>query len=298
VERLGVDLGAITDTVLLSDAHGHRIWRVVAGDDSYILKWFPNERTAATEVGAYRLLSELAVPTIPVYASSHQVLLLEDLDSSTDWLLASEADITNPLVGAAVGEWYRAFHARGSELLASGRRIPDFLSRETDILTPASILTIGKALGLPHLPIWRQAAEHIHLLREAEARLSHTLNYNDFRWTNLVLSRSDTEPLRAIVFDYHLLGTGMRFCDCRNVIFSLGEEAVSSFWNAYGEVDPREEIIDRPLSTLFSLVTATRMPGFPEWSEGSRQQAIGGDLERNLRVAVELARGLSEEAGG
>jgi hypothetical protein len=81
------------------------------------------------------------------------------------------------------------------------------------------------------------------------------------------------------------------------VVFSLGEEAASSFWDTYGEV-AREEIIDRPLSTLFSLVTATRMPEFPAWAEGSRQQTIGGDLERNLRVAVELARGLSEEAGG
>ena len=292
--QLGVDPDRITRSEALSERHGHRIWRLHTSEMSYILKWFPDD-ALAVEVAAYRLLSEWQVPTLPVHGMTDQALLLEDLQSSPCWRLASEEDMDQSRVGEAVAGWYREFHACGCRVLSGDRPRPAFLSRESDCLDEAGILAIGDALGLSDRPIWRLAAEHIRLLKDAETCLSLTLNYNDFYWTNLALSR--TAPLRAVVFDYHLLGMGMRYSDCRNVTGSLGEKAAAAFREAYGEVDAREPVIDRPLSTLFALFTATQRPDFPAWAEGSLRRVTNGDLEQNLGEAVVVARAICDQSG-
>ena len=293
--QLGVDPGRVTRSEALSERHGHRIWRLHTSARSYILKWFAKETSEAVEVAAYRLLAEWRVPTLPVHGMTDQALLLEDLQSSPCWRLAAEEDMDRPQVGEAVARWYRAFHACGCRLLAEGGPRPSFLRRESDCLDEAAILGIGAALGLADLPIWRGTAEHVGLLKEAEACLSLTLNYNDFYWTNLALSRTDA--LRAVVFDYHLLGMGMRYSDCRNVAGSLGEKAAAAFREVYGEVDAREPVIDRPLSTLFALFTATQRPDFPAWAEGSLRRVTNGDLEQNLGEAVVVARAICDQSG-
>ncbi len=198
-------------------------------------------------------------------------------------------------MGEAVAGWYRVFHAAGRQMLSGDQPRPSFLRRESDSLDEAGILAIGDALGLSDRPVWRQAADHICLLKEAEARLAPTLNYNDFYWTNLALSREGAS--RAVVFDYHLLGMGMHYSDCRNVTGSLGERAAAAFRETYGEVDPREPVIDRPLSTLIALFTAIRRPDFPTWAEGSLRRATNGDLERDLGEAIAVARTLCESEG-
>lgn len=291
-EQLGVDPGRITRSETLSERHGHQIWRLHTPERPYILKWFPDDTLAAVEVAAYRLLAEWQVPTLPVYGMTDQALLLEDLQSSSCWRLASEEDMDQPQIGEAVASWYREFHACGRRVLSRDRRRPSFLSRESDCLDEVSILAIGDALGLSDRPVWRLAADHIRLLKDAEAHLDLTLNYNDFYWTNLALSR--TGELRAVVFDYHLLGMGMHYSDCRNVTGSLSARAAAAFWETYGGVDPREPVIDRPLSTLFALFTATQRPNFPAWAEGSLRRVTNGDLEQDLREAIAVARTLCE----
>jgi hypothetical protein len=291
-EQLGVDPGRIARSETLSERHGHRIWRLHTPERPYILKWFPDDASATVEVAAYRLLAELQVPTLPVHGMTGQALLLEDLQSSPCWRLASEKDMEQPQVGEAVAGWYREFHARGRRFLSGDRPRPSFLSRESDRLDEVGILAIGDDLSLSELPIWQLAAEHIGLLKDAESRLDLTLNYNDFYWTNLALSREGA--LCAVIFDYHLWGMGMHYSDCRNVAGSLGERAAAAFREAYGEVDPRESVIDRPLSTLIALFTATRRPDFPAWAEGSLRRAKNGNLERDLREAIAVARTICE----
>lgn len=97
----------------------------------------------------------------------------------------------------------------------------------------------------------------------------------------------------AVVFDYHLVGVGMRFSDCRNVTGSLGLAARSAFWDEYGQVDPREEIIDRPLAVIHSLVVAAKLPKFPRWATASRELVANGRLLADLRGAISLAEGLT-----
>jgi len=292
--QLGIQPGAISQFENLSGRHGHQIWRIHTPDGPRILKWFPDEGRAATEIGGYRLLMELGVATLPVYGMTHQSILLEDLQHGSSWRLGGEEDMMNPRVGGAIAGWYRNLHERGSWFLDRVSERPPFLSRESDILNRSSILKMAMQLGPPDNDVCQLAADSIRLLRDAESRLSVTLSYNDFHWSNLALSRHGDDETAAIVFDYHLLGMGTSFSDCRNVIGSLKSPATEAFWRAYGNVDPREETLDRPLSTLAALVTAVAQPRFPAWAEESRTRMANGSLAQDLRKAIGVAKSICE----
>jgi hypothetical protein len=293
IRDLGLDPASVVRIDTLSERHGHGIWRIVTAQRTAVLKWMP-EDAARVEIPGYRLLQTLEVPTLPLYGHTPQALLMEDLTRSPTWRLATEADAARPEVGRAVAHWYRTFHQAGETLLAQ-RDPPGFLARESDALTPASIRTTAQTLNLAHLPVWDLAVDHVAQLKAAVETLGVTLNYNDFHWTNLALSRETDGPTgkrHAIVFDYHLLGIGMRASDCRNAAGGLAGEAVSAFWSVYGEVDSREEVLDRPLATLYGLHAAARLPHFPRWAASSRDRAVDGGLARDLHTAVDLAQSL------
>jgi len=265
--------------------HGNRLYRVKCGQRSFVLKWF-GRPAQAPEVRSYALLQRIGVPALPVYAQTENALLLEDLAVSSTWRLAEEVDVERPETGTAVANWYLTLHARGEGLLAGSARTPGFLRREADELDSNSILETGKKLGLAHNPVWKLAAGHIQSLKDAMRSLPETLNYNDFHWSNLALSRD--RPLRAVVFDYHLLGIGPRYSDYRNVVGSLGHRAAQAFWEVYGPVDEREAILDTPVSILYSLQVACRRPRLSGWARRSMERVESGQLERSLVRALEV----------
>lgn len=291
LRMMGIGPAEIVAVDTLSTRHGHLVWRITTPRRSYVLKWLPEE-PARSEVGGYLLLRQLGVSTLPLYGHTGQALLLEDLTHSDVWRLATEQDMDEPRVGRAVARWYRTFHEAGEAFLARVSSVPTFLTRETDALDGASILRAAQVLALSDHPVWDLVMAHVALLRAATERLSVTLNYNDFYWTNLALSSQRQGSLEAVVFDYHLLGIGMRYCDCRNVTGSLGKRAAAAFWEVYGPPDPREVVLDRPLATLFGLVAASRLPDIPRWAEACRQQVLDGRLARDVAAAVEVARAL------
>jgi len=276
----------------MGQRHGNRLYRVRCAERSYVLKVF-DQPAQATEVRSYALLQEIGVPTLPVYGRTENAILLEDLSVSPTWRLAEETDVERPETGAAVAKWYLTMHARGEELLAGSAEIPSFLQREADQLDGQSITATGKKLGLGQNLAWKLAAVHIQALKEAMRSLPETLNYNDFHWSNLALQRCGAAALRrgelrAVVFDYHLLGIGPRYSDCRNVVGSLGKRAARAFWEAYGPVDEREAILDEPISILYGLQVASRRPRLPEWARAGMQKVESGELERSLRRALEI----------
>jgi len=135
-------------------------------------------------------------------------------------------------------------------------------------------------------PVWGVAADHLDPLRVRARNLPMTLNYNDSHWTNLALSRRS--PLKAIVFDYHLLGIGLAWSDCRNVISSLGPAAREAFLDAYGPTLPEERILDDPLSVLLTLQEATTRPTLPRWAMPCVDKARSGGLLASLDRARAL----------
>ena len=268
---------------LLSRRHGHRIYRVRQGGRTMILKWL-GDSPQRTEVCAYTLLERLGVPTPRVHARLPHALLLEDLDADPRWRLAREVDANEPAVGCAVAAWYEALHAAGDRLRV-GVGFPDFLRRESDALTPVSVLAIGHRLGLADLAVMQRAAETIPDLVAAQRALPETLNYNDFHWTNLALTRSGIPP-KALVFDYGLLGVGPRYSDLRNVASSLGSRAADAFLAVSGPVDPHQVLLDAPLATLYALHIATTRAHLPGWAARLVAQVQDGTLAKQLDRAI------------
>jgi hypothetical protein len=283
---VGIDPAEIESIDLIQCKHGDRLYRVRCGERRYVLKWF-HDPVQAIEVRSYALLQRFSVPTLPLYGHTEDALFLEDLSYSPTWRLAEEADVECPETGKAVAHWYWALHAAGCELFVDPAGPSNYLGREVDALNPDTVREIGEKLSLAHDPVWGLAADHIEALKEAMRSLPETLNYNDFHWTNLALSRHTQPQLEAIVFDYHLLGVGLRYSDCRNVVGSLGERAAAAFWEAYGRVDERERILDEVTAPLYGLLVAVRMPRFPSWARGCLSMVENGELEKALRRALE-----------
>lgn len=284
---LGLDPAKVVSIKMIHERHENRLYRIEYGAQSFVLKWF-KEPARTTEVKSYTLLEELGVPTLSVYGRTENVLLLEDLLTSSTWRPAGKDDMNKPETGIALAKWYLTLHSVGRKVVPDPAKTPDFLKREMDELDVKTITEASKKLGLVHRSVWNVAADHIEALKYAMRSLPETLNYNDFYWTNLALSRREKPALRAIVYDYHLLGIGLRYSDCRNVIGSLEGGARSAFWETYGPVDEIEKILDEPTSILFVLVVASSLPKFPDWAKGCLCKAEDGTLERSLRRALEF----------
>jgi hypothetical protein len=287
LSAVGLDPVEVTRAELIHQRHGDSLYRAQCSERSYVLKWFHNP-AQAIEVRGYALLEGLGVPTLPVHGRTENALLLEDLVSSPNWRLAVEADAERAETGAAVARWYRTFHALGEKLITDPDGPPPFLGRETDALNPEAVREIAAKLDIGDDPVWALAAEHVEAIVAAMRALPETLNYNDFYWTNLALSRHSAPRLEAIVYDYHLLGIGLRTSDCRNAAGSLGERAAAAFWEAYGPVDAREGILDEPMATLYGLLVAVRSPRFPDWARDCVRMVESGALESSLRRAIEI----------
>jgi hypothetical protein len=285
LRRLGLDPAAVARVDLVHREHGDRLYRVACGGRSLVLKWF-GESERAIEVRAYTLLEALGVPTLPVHGRAEDALLLEDLAASPTWRLAEDSDAELAETGTAVAEWYLVLHAAGRRLLGGPRAAPGWLTREADALDAATVLSLGRTLRDEANPVWRLAADHAEELKAAMRALPETLNYNDFHWSNLALSRK--RPMRAVVYDYHLLGIGPAASDCRNVVGSLRGEAATAFWKTYGPVDEREVMLDAPVAVLIALSVAVQRPRLPRWATPLARQAKDGCLETSLRKALDI----------
>jgi hypothetical protein len=285
LQTLGLVPSAVTAVTLLQQQRGHVLYRLTYGEQSFVLKWFA-ESTHTVELHAYTLLAQLGVPTLPVYRRTTNALLLEDLATSQLWRLATEADMQREATGVAVADWYRMLHTTGWTLFAI-TPVPQWLfPREVDMLDAAVILSIGQRLQLPAHPVWQLAAEHIEVLKQAIHAMPTTLTYNDFHWTNLALSRDSLSHQHALIFDYHLLGIGMRASDYRNVSGALGEAARAAFQSQYGTVDEREAVLDAPVAVLYALQQALRWPQLPRWALSIVDEVTTGRLEAKLRRAI------------
>ena len=165
--------------------------------------------------------------------------------------------------------------------------MPRSVRPEWESLNAEAVCETGRRLGLAHLHVWRLATENIETLTSAMRALPQVLNYNDFHWSNLALSLS-RDPLRAVVYDYHLLGVGPRYSDCRNVANSLGEAARSASWQVYGTVDEREALLDEPVSVLYSLFVASTLGSFPNWAKSSLRKVETAELETGIHKALSI----------
>ena len=265
--------------------NGNHLYRIALAGSTYVLKVFIDP-DASREVAAYAMLRDLGVPTLRVISSTNDALLLEDLDVSEHLRLACQEDIGNAEVGVALSIWYRALHGADWRGWTRQHGHSSF-RREIDEITPVSILELASRVRGQYQSRWVTLADNIDRIRNAAITSAETLNYNDFHWTNLALSRN-VKPIRAVVFDYHLLGLGLRYSDYRNVTGSLGPVAADAFRSAYGETDPGEKVLDDLMAPLCALVEAFRRPRFPTWAEESLELAKAGEIHGRFERVMEV----------
>ena len=282
---MGLDVRHLGKVEPIRRKHDIHIFRIGIERSSYILK-ISGDLDASREVRIYALLKELGVPTLCVIASTNNALLMEDLEVSRCQRLACKEDVGRGEVGAALAEWYRALHDGDSRTSADEPQ-STYLRREHDALTAESILELARKVRGPDRSEWTLLADNIDRIKNAAIGCGETLTHSDFHWTNLALSRNGY-PIRAVVFDYHLLGLGLRYSDCRNVTGSLGPEAAAAFRTAYGETDPMEKILDDVMAPLFALIEAFRRPRFPSWAEESLEIVETEEIHRRLDRAMEV----------
>jgi hypothetical protein len=141
------------------------------------------------------------------------------------------------------------------------------------------------------LPQARRTFEYIianlESLNKLIFEIRQTFNYNDFYWTNLLVSKDKTA---AMPFDYNLLGAGFCYNDIRNVTSSLAKEAKIVFLNEYNRLyeqkhgctrqqeELKEKRIDKVTSSLIALIAAFERDTFPSWANSAKEEAISGNL--------------------
>ena len=270
------------EVILLRTTGKHSLYRLDCRHSTYILKWC-NSTSPCSEPKIYALLQRYRIPTLPVYEHTDRGIVLEDLQSSTEWRLAEPGDMERAATGVALAEWYRDLHQAGREALKDSSLQPEGVFPWVSEITGPSLEKAGAALKLEHTPAWGMAMQQVEMLKGKYLALPQTFNYHDFAAENLALSRSQEGPLRAIVFDYDCFASGAAYSDWRNVMFSLQGAAKSGFQENYGDIVEEERRLDQPLAILYGLVVASQRKRLPSWASPLIEKVVNGELEKMIR---------------
>jgi hypothetical protein len=270
------------EIILLRTTGKHSLYRLACRQGNYILKWC-NSPSDCNEPKIYILLNRYGIPTLPVYEHTDRAIILEDLQSSTEWRLAEPSDMERAATGVALAEWYRDLHQAGREALKDSSLPPEGVFPWVGEITRTSLEKAGALLKLDHTPAWRMAIRQVEVLKGKYLALPQTFNYNDFAAENLALSRDQERPLRAIVFDYDCFASGAAYSDWRNVMYPPQGAAKASFQENYGPISEEERRLDQPLAILHGLVVASQREKTPSWASPLIKSVINGELEQMIR---------------
>lgn len=246
---------------IMQQKDGIAVARVLCGDRSFVIKLFENEEFCR-EIENYRRLSALHVPTLHVEATTERALLLEDVCGSNTYRLGTREDLEDPAIAALIAKWYRQLHDAGYRYIEQNKDVA--LYDENDVITLENIEEIKRKTDTAGFPVWNLIEHNFNCIKRQLDRTKRTLTYNDFYYTNLIVSKDGTS---AMMFDYNLLGKGYAYADIRNVCSSLPPEAGEAFRRAYGGFDASEAMIDDVVSVLTSLHFACQKEQFPFWAE-------------------------------
>ena len=258
------------------------IYRVICKEKVYILKYFANKEFTR-EIENYKILRKLDIPTISCYGMTHTSLLLEDISKSDRYRLGNEEDLSDPEVAKALANWYIELHRKGVGYVSQHKTA---FYREVDAITKENIEMVRDKSGTADNPVWERVLNNLPVVFEKISKVEETLTYNDFYWTNLVVSKDKKE---AFMFDYNFLGAGFRHNDMTNVCASLKNEAREAFIQAYGAIHESERIIDAGISILISLIFAYNRQEFPKWGMASLEAIHNGKLEEAFKTILARA---------
>lgn len=284
-ERIGLE--GIDDVSIIRQRELHTVYRVYTTTGTFIVKCFLSS-PPVKEIQVYSLLQENGIRTLPLYGSTENAIILEDLDSSTMWRCAGEEDLFLPSTGQAVSSWYRKLHAVGLEIVNTRDDDLSYLQPWIEIIDQDSLESTAKTLGMAGSDAWKMAMDHHEDLKTRYRAFPQTFNYTDFASVNIALSKGTNKDVQAIVFDYDQFSIGTTFSDWRNVTYSLKGEAREAFIHDYGDISDDEKRVDDALSILEGLIIASSREFFPMWAEPLRDSVTSGELEKKISAALEI----------
>lgn len=248
---------------------GIAVWRVVACNNSYVIKSF-DKAEYRREIANYKLLNSIGVPTLKLIAHTESSFVMEDIEKS-EYRLGLPEDMNNPKVAGKIALWYKTLHHNGRKYANTH----DFID-EYDELTLKNLLYIQKKTDTLNLPVWNTITKHFAKIKSVVMQLPRTLTYTDFYYTNLAVARDGS---KALMFDYNFFYKSYVYSDIRNVCSSLGnEETKEAFLSFYGKYDTKEIAVDQVVSELHNLFVACQRESFPSWAHDSLAKVKDGRL--------------------
>lgn len=277
LRRMGILFRSLS---LIRQKDGVVVWRIAAGAESYVMKYF-DKPEYRREIVNYDILQSLRIPTLKIIAHTDRSILMEDIERSA-YRLGIAEDMANPKIAGLVADWYKILHENGREY-ANSHPLYD----ECDCLTMENIRAIQGKTDTGEIPVWRMIEDHFDRIASITLSLPRTLTYNDFHYTNLVVARDGTS---ALMFDYNMLGKGYVYADIRNICGQLeNEETRAAFLSAYGGFDEKEAAVDDVVSVLTSLHIACQREHFPGWGNVLLTMVRDGRLQTAVEELLKIS---------
>jgi len=231
---------------------GILVIRVIVNNQSFVIKHFENEQYAR-EIEIYKLLNELNIKTLKILKTTNKTLVMEDINASVDYKLATQKDLQNDNVLKNLAKWYKQLHNAGKNL-----KLENFYC-ENDYITLDNIKKLKNLLNEEQITL---LLSNFNKINEMKNENDYTITYNDFATENLVIGKNC-----AFMFDYNLVGKGNPYADIMNVCAMLDDSQKVKFMKYYGEKftqqDKNAQFI---LGTLYSLIIANQREIFPTWA--------------------------------
>lgn len=95
--------------------------------------------------------------------------------------------MSNPKAARAIAKWYKMLHEKGQAYLSGSETS---MYDESGMLTADNMEVAAEKTGTIENMLWQTVAENYGTIRSQTDALPRTLTYNDFYWTNLLVSKN------------------------------------------------------------------------------------------------------------
>lgn len=259
---------------LIRSKDGVHLYKIKCKDKPMVIKIFDTPEMA-TEIQHYETLFNLNIQTPLLIDATDRSFIMEDFDVHPKYRLANAKDLYTKSVVESLAGWYKSLHQNSQSLDTT------HYYNENKLITPTALELVIEKTQSADAPAWNAIFEALPSLQKCIQNQTQVLTYNDFFWTNLVVSHDLSE---AFMFDYNLLGAGFAYSDIRNVSCTLPEETKPHFLKAYGTLSPTEKRLDAVTSDLVNLIISSKKQTWPSWADESVNALYDGSIIKALQI--------------
>ena len=76
------------------------------------------------EIGNYKILSSLHIPTLNIISATDKALLMEDVGNSNTYRLGIDKDLDDPEIAVLIAKWYKQLHLKGYKFIEQNGHVP------------------------------------------------------------------------------------------------------------------------------------------------------------------------------